>query len=278
MPPQHTVPYDLTGLIDTHIHTAPDVMPRSVDDLEAARDARAAGMRAILIKSHVTCTADRAAIAESATDGIRVFGGLALNDPVCGLNPAAVEAALRLGAKTIWMPTHDAAHSRQVKGGSGGIAVLGRDSGLVPAVGPILELVHDANAILCTGHISVPEIIALIRLARQMGLHKILVTHPESQVSYMPQHIQRELAGGGVFFERCFLPVLEGQTGLDEVVANIRAVGCASTVLATDLGQAGNPRPVDGLRTYLSQLEAAGLSRQDIARMAGQTPAYLLDL
>ena len=181
MPPQHTDPYDLTGLIDLHIHTAPDVAPRRLDDLQAARDARAAGMRAILIKSHVTCTADRAAIAESAIDGIRVFGGLALNEPVGGLNPAAVEAALRLGAKAIWMPTHDAAHSRQVKGGSGGIAVLDRDGELVPTVGPILELIRDANALLCTGHISLAESIALIRLARQMGLRKILVTHPESQ-------------------------------------------------------------------------------------------------
>jgi hypothetical protein len=271
-------PYDLTGLIDTHIHTAPDVMPRSVDDLQAARDARAAGMRAILIKSHVTCTADRAAIAESAINGIRVFGGLALNEPVGGLNPGAVEVALRLGARAIWMPTHDAAHSRQVKGGSGGIAILEGDGELVSAVCPILELIRDADAILCTGHISVPEIIALVRLAREFGLSKILVTHPESQVSYMPQHIQRELAGDGLFFERCFLPALEGQTTLDEVVANIRATGSASTVLATDLGQAGNPTPVDGLCAYLSQLEAAGLRGHDIARMAGQTAAYLLDL
>ena len=105
MPTRDVHTYDLTGLVDIHIHTAPDTVARRIDDLQAAREARAAGMRAILIKSHVTCTADRAAIVEKAVDGIRVLGGLALNEPVGGLNPHAVDAALRLGAKEIWMPT-----------------------------------------------------------------------------------------------------------------------------------------------------------------------------
>ncbi|MBN1579077.1 MAG: cytosolic protein, partial [Anaerolineae bacterium] len=137
---------------------------------------------------------------------------------------------------------------------------------------------RDSNAVLSTGHLSILEIIALVDLARQMGLRKILITHPESLSSRMPQHVQQQFAGEGLFFERCFFPVASGQISQDELVANIRAVGAASTVLATDFGQVDNPRPVDGLRAYLLQLENSGLSRQDIARMAGQTPAYLLDL
>ena len=278
MPTRDVHTYDLTGLVDIHIHTAPDTVARRIDDLQAAREARAAGMRAILIKSHVTCTADRAAIVEKAVDGIRVLGGLALNEPVGGLNPHAVDAALRLGAKEIWMPTLDAAHSRQVGGQSGGITLLSQDGKPGPQIGSILELIRDHNAILGTGHVSIPEIIALVRLARQMRLRKILVTHPASRSSKMPQHIQQELAGNGVFFERCFLPIINGHTILDEMAADIHAVGIASTILATDLGQPDNPGPADGLRTYLSQLEGRGLSRQDIAQMAGQTPAFLLDL
>ncbi|MBN1583493.1 MAG: histidinol phosphatase, partial [Anaerolineae bacterium] len=150
MPPQNLSGDELTGLIDVHIHTAPDVVPRRVDDLEAARDARDAGMRAIVIKSHVTCTADRAAIAEKAVGGIRVFGGLALNKAVGSLNPAAVDAALGLGAKIIWMPTHDAAHSCQVKGQAGGITLLDSEGDLRPEAGPILELIRDSNAVLST--------------------------------------------------------------------------------------------------------------------------------
>ncbi len=270
--------YDLNGLIDLHIHTAPDVSPRCVDDVQATQNARAAGMRAILIKSHVTCTADRAAMAEQNVGGIRVFGGLALNWAVGGLNPHAVDAALRLGAREIWMPTLDAAHSRRAKGQVGGLSILTSEDILEPAIAPIVELIRDAGAVLGTGHTSILEIVALVRLARQMGLRKILITHPESRSSRMPVNVQQSLAGDGVFFERCFLPVLNDQIGLDELTAHIRSVGIASTVLSTDLGQPENLAPVDGLRAYMSQLASKGLSRHDIFQMAGYTPACLLGL
>ena len=90
---------DLHGVIDMHVHAAPDVTPRLADDIEIASAAANAGMQALVFKSHVTHTADRAAIAERVVKGIRVFGGLALNYPIGGFNPAAVEVAIKLGAR-----------------------------------------------------------------------------------------------------------------------------------------------------------------------------------
>jgi hypothetical protein len=142
---------DLAGTIDLHLHTAPDVRPRKLDDLEAARQAAARGMRAILLKSHVTLTADRAALAESVVQGVRVFGGLALNEPVGGLNPAAVETALRLGAAQIWMPTQSAAAEPHPIP-EPGLTIFG-DQGLKPSVLDILRLIAEHDAILGTGHL-----------------------------------------------------------------------------------------------------------------------------
>jgi len=116
---------DLSGLIDMHIHTAPDVRPRSLDDIDAARQAGEAGMRAIVLKSHITCTADRAALAQKMASKAQVLGGLTLNDAVGGLNPVAVEAALDLGARIIWMPTISA-YNHRVKHGEALIATQGR--------------------------------------------------------------------------------------------------------------------------------------------------------
>ena len=87
----------LEGIADLHVHTAPDVRPRRMDDIELAQEATAVGMRAVLLKSHHTLTADRATIAEKHVGGVRVFGGLALNHAVGGMNPAAAEAAVRWG-------------------------------------------------------------------------------------------------------------------------------------------------------------------------------------
>ena len=62
---------DLQGVIDLHVHAGPDVQPRKLDAVALARAARAAGMRALLLKSHHTITADVATITEVVVGGIQ---------------------------------------------------------------------------------------------------------------------------------------------------------------------------------------------------------------
>jgi hypothetical protein len=272
---------DLTGLVDMHIHTAPDTRPRCLNDVEAARAAADAGMAAILLKSHVTSTADRAAIAEAVIGDVRVFGGLALNQQVGGLNPAAVEAALALGARQIWLPTQDAENQRRFYGQNGGISVLNRDGELKSEVATILELVRDAGVILGTGHLSPLEIRAVVGLATQMGLPKMLVTHPEIPFIALSIADQRQLAAQGAYFERCHLGTTAaggGHTTMADLAAAIREVGPRSTVLATDYGRAGLVPPVQGLRDYVVGLLDRGFSMTDVRMMAQHNPAFLLDL
>lgn len=104
----------LQGTIDLHCHTAPDVVPRSVSDLELARLAKAAQMRGMVIKNHFTHTADRARIAMEAVSGIEVFGGIALNHAVGGINPQAVHRMAQIEGRRgrfVWLPTVDAENS-----------------------------------------------------------------------------------------------------------------------------------------------------------------------
>jgi hypothetical protein len=261
---------DLAGVIDLHVHTAPDVRPRSVSDLEAARQARDAGMRAILIKSHVTCTADRAQIAQAAVGGVRVYGGVVLNEQVGGLNPAAVEVGLALGAAIVWLPTF---------GGQPrpGVTVLDADGELRPVVREIIRLVRDADRTLATGHIGFQESLTVAAAARESGLRHLLVTHPEWYGVSLTAGQLTALAGEGVFFEHCYLNGRD-PAGLDQIVAQIRAVGVESTVLTTDLGQEGNPLPTDGMRAYIANLLGAGFSRTEVNRMAAENPAGLVGL
>ena len=83
----------LAGVIDFHVHSGPDSRPRSVSDLEIARIAKRAGMRGLVFKNHFTMTADRAALAMHAVDGIEIFGGVVLNHAVGGLNAEAITGA-----------------------------------------------------------------------------------------------------------------------------------------------------------------------------------------
>jgi len=273
--------YDLNNVIDLHIHTQPDVQPRLLDDLQAAEEAKTAGMRAILVKSHVVPTAGRATIAEKAVGGIRIFGGLALNSAVGGLNPDAVVAAIGMGAKMIWMPTRSARSMFQRAGQEGGITIFDEIDKILPVVGGILESIRQADIALATGHLSVSESVALVRMAKAMGLRKIVVTHPESELIRMPLEVQQELNGPAIYFERCFVDTTQSMhcaTSIEEISDRIRRVGFASTLLSTDLGQPINLPPVEGMAAYLAALRAAGFSEKEIFRMASENPAALMDM
>ena len=272
---------DLHDLIDMHIHTAPDVRPRLLNDAEAARQAAEAGMRAVALKSHVTCTPDRAEVAQEMVPAVRVLGGLTLNQAVGGLNPAAAEAALSLGARIVWMPTISAHNHIVYHGGrEAGIRLVREDGGLQPSLFDIFELVRQHDAVLATGHVSAEEIRVLVRAAREVGVRKVVVTHPEMPWVDVPVAIQEELRDLGAYFERCYASTLPGigDVPLARIISDIRRVGIESTVLATDCGAATIPAPVAGMRNYLAALLAEGFSERDLRLMAGETPAALLGL
>ena len=111
---------DVAGAIDMHCHPFPDLFPRLADDIDIAIAARDAGLKALMLKCHHESTVSRAYLIQRVVPGIRVFGGVVLNSYVGGINPAAVEAALRLGGKEVWMPTIDVGYHAEVHGGTGG--------------------------------------------------------------------------------------------------------------------------------------------------------------
>ena len=94
------------GAYDLHVHIAPDVPPRRIDDVSLARRFAEFGLAGFGLKSHYTSTAERAQVV-SAVTGVEVVGTLTLNQAVGGMNPLAVEIAAREGARIVWMPTVD---------------------------------------------------------------------------------------------------------------------------------------------------------------------------
>jgi hypothetical protein len=279
----------LVDAIDTHVHSAPDVVPRRLDDREVAEQAAAAGMRAVVLKSHHTATGDRAQLAESALGGrIAVRGGVALDDAVGGLNAAAVETSARLGGVIVWLPTTCSSTflSWSATNASGhpfgeapqGIELLDEDGQPLPRLLEVLDAVAAHRQILATGHLGAEEILVVVAEAQARGVDRIVVTHPEHPYVGLSHGAQRELAAKGVWFERCYL-AYPSQVGTAEpVAAAIAAVGAASTVLATDFGQARNPPPVEGYAAFLRDLLELGVSPADLRRMSATNPAALLEL
>lgn len=276
---------DLGGAADLHVHFGPDAhRARSVDAFEAAREAAAAGHRAIVLKSHDFPTASLAWAVQQAVDGIAVYGGVCCDREIGGVNPAAVEVALRLGARVVWLPTLS---SRQdVENGVAaqlgipgpGLVVTDEDGALLPETHEVLALVREHDAILATGHVSAAEHYAVAAEFARRG--KLLVTHATEDLAgpRLSAAQCRELADLGAWIELCAMTcigALATKTVAD-MVATIRAVGVERVTLGTDFGQQVNPHPAPGLQTYADALHAEGLSEREIRTMACANPCALL--
>ena len=114
---QSTIDGLLEGAFDTHIHSAPDVLPRKFNDLELAQRFKARRMAGFVLKSHYICTADRATLVNQVVPEIQAFGAIALNNSVGGLNPLALDIAGRLGTRVCWLPSVDNANELEAIAG-----------------------------------------------------------------------------------------------------------------------------------------------------------------
>ena len=282
----------IEGSIDFHIHTGPDVFPRLVNDIEAAKQAKEAKMKAILLKNHVTGTGDRAQIASQVV-GFPVFGGIALNLPVGGVNPQAVEMALRMGAKEVWMPTIHAAHylkevdnvpmfAKLLKSGIKGINLLNQDGSLTNGVREVLALIAQYDGIMATGHISIQEAMALVPEAKKMGVKKIVVTHPLSPMeNYSIGDMKEILARGATMLEHVVNDIthqMKNPIPASKIAEAIKALGPETAIMSTDSGQVINPAPVCSMENFIREMLDHGIPEKDIMLMTRDNPAGMLGI
>ena len=269
----------LTGVIDFHVHSGPDSRPRSVNDLEIARIAKRAGMRGLVFKNHFTMTADRAALAMHAVDGIEIFGGVVLNRAVGGLNAEAVRQMVAFSGgrgKVVWLPTFDAEFWMTRAGDPGEFVSVMRDGEPDPALAEIFDLIAEHDLVLAMGHSSPEEVLVLVPAAQRRGVRHILVTHALGQQPSAGQVAQ--MAQLGAVLELVWLAVGNGQFTLAEYADVITDVGARHFLLSSDLGQEMNPLHTDGLRAFIEGLRGEGISDADIDLMIRRNPARLLGL
>jgi hypothetical protein len=280
----------LEGAIDLHVHTAPDLVERFETDVELAREAREAGMAGVVVKSHVVPTAGRVDLVNEAVGDDLLHGGVACNGTVGGLNRDAVETALELGGRVVWLPTawsaNHASQAREagverfvgqrVPGPDEEIPVA-RDGEVTDATRTVIDLAAEYDAAVGTGHATPAEIEAVAAACDDAGA-ACLVNHPCFRVVDISLDRQERLADLGAVMEYCAYSVdsTEGHT-VERVAEAVERVGPEHAVLATDYGQAENP-PVPGLREFAEGVVEAGVPREAVRRCLTETPARLLGL
>jgi predicted metal-dependent phosphotriesterase family hydrolase len=280
----------IKGAYDLHVHSAPDVLPRKMDDIEMAQRIIAAGMAGYAIKSHYFCTSERAQLVNKMFPECHTIGAITLNSSVGGINPTAVEMAARSGAKIVWFPTCDSEHELshvfngdpnkklpywaqiiiQLK--EDGIKTptikLLNDSGkLKDEVYDVIDVIAKNNIILATAHSSHEETFALVKAAYERKVEKIIITHVDFPTTFYTIDEQKELAKYGAYMEHCYTTYATGKIDFETTLDQIRAIGADRVILGTDLGQKTALYPDEGLLDFATKLYDNGFTENEIRKM-----------
>lgn len=282
---------DLAGVIECHVHADPDVRARCIDQLTLTRQCLQNGYRAIMYKCHDFITCDNAYLLRAAVPGIEVFGGIALNKNYGDtVNVQAAKMATQVTGhycRCIWMPTYQSAYDRKKEGD--GVPVLDAAGKVLPEVVKVMEICAKADIIFATGHSSPAESVALVKKAKEVGVKKAVVTHCTQDPWKLSLDQAKECLDNGAFLEHSVLPFFKGPNAvipgyrtqphvpMKEFAQYIK-LGPERQFIDTDLGQALNPNPIDGMRTFIRGLREEGVSQEHLNLVTRKVPAALLGL
>ena len=281
----------IAGAIDMHIHIAPESrLKRRQDALQLAYTARDVGLRAIVLKNREYGTVALAQLVQELVPEVLTYGSITLDNEAGGLNPGAVLAWVRMGAKVVWMPTATAANSKGKVLRSRGLdlpgegqRVLNSKGTLLPEVKEIIQIVKDHDIVLGTGHLSPQEVFVLVEEALASGLKRVVITHVLQDqlmdVILTNDEIVR-LAKMGAIIEYSYWTCQNNISKVDPgvIVESIKTVGAENCILTTDFGQIDNPPAPEGMKDFLRVLLEGGINEKEIETMVKKNPARLLNL
>lgn len=254
----------LRGAIDMHVHASPDYQVRKYTEWQLQQLYGEAGMKGYISKCHANDTAGRAAVLMARKPPVTIYGALVLNHCAGGLNPAAVEASARLGGRVIWFPTVDA------------ISILGPDGNLLPVVYDILKVIKKYDLILATGHIPASEARLLLKAGAACGIRKMIATHVSLPLTKADLALQQEYLSYGACLEHCFYTPFHHLCTLEEIADSIRQAGAEQIILSSDMGQPEGLTPPAALASFVSRLQALGISSETLRTILVDNPARLL--
>jgi hypothetical protein len=273
----------LPGVIDIHAHADPDSVPRSIDAIDLAKLAKSRGMRGLVLKNHYEPTASLAYIVRKEVPGIEIFGGIDLNRSVGGVNPAAVERmVMDKGGwgRVVWFPTFDAENQVRFSKEARRYVSVSRNGELLPETKEVIALAAKHHLLLETGHSSAAEGLMIVTQAVRQGAEHIVVTHAMLAPVHMTSAQMQQAARMGAMIEFVYNGLIGKGKEFDvrDYGSAIRAVGPASCILSSDMGQVGNPLHPDGLAAFFAALRGQGVTQAEIDLMSKTNPARALGL
>ena len=143
----------------------------------------------------------------------------------------------------------------------------------------ILKMIAEADAVLASGHLPPASIIAVFEAARDAGVRRMIVNHPNFVIEASKDEVRTMVELGAVIEHSLCMYDEESSFcnwRIDTLVDWIRWVGPEHSSLGSDLGQANNPFPVDSFHKICSRLIEAGMTEREVRSIVADNPARLV--
>ena len=157
-----------------------------------------------------------------------------------------------------------------------GIRLLDRANKLTSATIAVLNAIKQTDAILATGHVSWQESRVLIKKAANIGIKRIIVTHPIYQRVAMPMTVQKELARLGAKIEQCWSMWKIDNIAIKEIANQIKSLGAVNCIITSDSGQSFSPPPYEALYDFCMALFKENISFRELKTMCVTNPKKLI--
>lgn len=291
----------LEQAIDLHVHIGPEIIPRkfTLHNLISYEKDR---LRGVGIKNHFFPTIAMGGLPiQNKEERLIVINSVVLNHYVGGFNPNIVRASAELSERPIivWFPTLHTEkflrsqeteipeewidpklrkkvklrQSKDVKP----LDILDSEGGITTEVKEVLNVIREQGAILATGHLSWQDSYKLVKFAsNELGIRKIIITHPIYQKIDMPISIQKELIQLGALIEHCYSMYSIDRIPIQKIAEQIKEVGANNCILSSDVGQVFSKSPSESLADFISLLLDAGITENEIKIMLVTNPRKLI--
>jgi hypothetical protein len=287
----------LQGSVDFHVH-AHMSQDFEWNLVEIGTQATSIGMRAIVIKNLYGSSHEQCNMANKILGKDIFYATLVLGRVTGGINATAVKQFALSGATNliVEMPVFDAAHHllSSNEHADPGINVI-KNGEPSPGVIDVLDVVYQNNLVLKTGHISPQESIALIKIAKDIGVKQVVVTHATGAPVIASVEQQMEMVTMGAVIEHCLVKFLpdnvwkhskrlvrcssEPKLGdLEYLKESIRNIGADHCLISTDSGLLCGLSPHEQFKYFIYLLLTMGFSVEDVRTMAKDNPRKILGI
>lgn len=294
-------------VIDMHVHIGPEFLRRKYSAETLAAEARSEGF-GVVMKNHFQPTTGQVSQLRRPDDKVALVGSVALNFGCGGVDDHGVRSALSGWKRdvtaadpdadrfVVWMPTmcceahlkkynrRDLSEAWGIKGqytryyaeGTGYTLDEGNGDKMA-ALRRALQVIADNDLILATGHFDRNETLTVVRIAHEMGIRRIIMTHPLFQTTELdPETMRRMWEEYGAYSELAFVNLAMDDLSYEQYIEVIEGVGSQGVILSSDVGQVFSAGVGDALREFFTELQARGVKEDDIVQMSVMNTNKLL--